>query len=109
VVTWILRALIAGAFVLWIAGAISGVSATSDNQLVSTAWYAFFAVGVLALIGGLVGFVVKALICPRGRLLAGKRGEPDIVEIRNVHHAFIEAASHMYAERGDLPLPPGSN
>jgi len=106
VVTWIPRALIAGAFVLWIAGAISGVSATSDNQLVSTAWYAFFAVGVLALIGGLV---VKALICPRGRLLAGKRGEPDIVEIRNVHHAFIEAASHMYAERGDLPLPPGSN
>jgi hypothetical protein len=36
----------------------------------------------------------------------GRRGEPDFVEIRNVHHAFVDAANQMYAEREDLPLPP---
>jgi len=104
--TWIPWGLIAGTFVLWIAAAIFGVSASSDNQLVSTAWYVLFAFGVLALICGLIGFVVRALICPRGRLMNGRRGEPDFFEIRNVHHAFVDAANQMYAEREDLPLPP---
>jgi hypothetical protein len=104
--TWIPWGLIAGAFVLWTAATIFGVSADSDNLLESTAWYVLFAVGVLGLICGLAGFVVKALICPRGRLMNGRRGEPDFVEIRNVHHAFVDAATQMYAEREDLPLPP---
>ena len=107
--TWIPRGLFAGTLGLWIAAAIFGVTSYS------TTWSVLFVVGGLGLIGGLVGRVVKPLICPRGRLKSGPRGDPDFVEIRNVHPAFVQAAKEMYAERWatgspeSLPLPPGSN
>ena len=113
--TWIPWGLIAGTLALWTTAAIFGVSSYSSNQLVSTAWGVFFVVGSLGLIGGLLGLLVKPLMCPRGHLMSGKRGDPDFVEIRNVHHAFVQAAQQMYAERlataspESLPLPPGSN
>jgi hypothetical protein len=107
--TWIPRGLIAGTIALWTTAAMYGVSS------VSTAWFVFLVVGSLALISGLLGLLVKPVMCPRGRLMSGPRGDPDFVEIRNVHHAFVDAAKAMYAERmatgspESLPLPPGSN
>jgi hypothetical protein len=110
--TWVPRGLILGALGLSIAAAIFSVG--SDT----TAWQFFVVVALLALVSGCCGLLVKSLICPRGRLLSGKRGEPDIVEIRNLHVAFVEAATQRFAARTErlmpaeaaenLPLTPGS-
>jgi hypothetical protein len=117
--TWVPWGLVVGTLVLWIGGAIFGVDSYSSSQLVSTAWYVFFLVGSFGLAGGLLGFLVKPIICPRGRLLPEKRGEADVIELRNVHYTFVQAATQMYAERSaqfiaaeapeNLPLPPVSN
>jgi hypothetical protein len=106
--------------VLWNLGAILGLGSDPNNQVASIGWATFFVVGCLSLIFGLIGaLLVKPLICPRGRLLKERRGEEDVVELRNVHYGFVQAANQMYAERAailmptqapeNLPLPPVSN
>ena len=117
---WIPRGLIVGTFVLWNLGAILGLGSDPNNQVASIGWATFFVVGCLSLIFGLIGaLLVKPLICPRGRLLKERRGQEDVVELRNVHYGFVQAANQMYAERAallmptqapeNLPLPPVSN
>jgi hypothetical protein len=118
---WVPRGLIIGSGVIWIAiaiAAIANVDAAAPNAGDVAGLFGFL--GVLVLVAGLVGrFVFRPLVCPRGRvtLLAGY---PDkLVELRNVHHAFVAAVTQIHQARAqqypamqaqaNVPLPPASN
>jgi len=105
--------------VLWIAvaiAAVANVDAAAPNAGDVAGLFGFL--GVLVLVAGLVGrFVFRPLVCPRGRvtLLAGY---PDkLVELRNVHHAFVAAVTQVHQarahqamqEQANVSLPPASN
>jgi hypothetical protein len=94
---WVPRALIVGPLVLWILGANLGLGSDPSNELVSIGWFVFFVIGLPSLMAGLVGaFLVKPLICPRGRLIPTRDDEADIVELRNVHPTFVAAVYEMH-------------
>jgi hypothetical protein len=118
---WVPRGLVIGSGVLWIAiaiAAVANVGAAAANAGDVAGLFVFL--GVLMLVAGLVGrFVFMPLVCPRGRvtLLAGY---PDkLVELRNVHQAFVSAVTQAHQARAqqypgmqpqaNVPLPPGSN
>jgi hypothetical protein len=83
--------------VLWAAAAIIGLP-TSDPTLTTIAGVLFW-VGLLALLAGLVGrLVVTPLVCPRAKVLEPPPGQFDrLVELRNVHPAFVAAVNQVHA------------
>ncbi|HEV2034500.1 MAG TPA: hypothetical protein VGU71_09930 [Candidatus Dormibacteraeota bacterium] len=99
-------------------GAFAGVDGGDPNAGAVGGVLLF--VGVLMLIAGLVGrLVVTPLVCPRGGVTL-QPGYPDkLVEIRNVHPAFVAAVTQIHQARAqqyasmqapaNVPLPPGSN
>ena len=118
---WIPAGLILGSFALWLVvviAAFANVDATDANASV-VAGILFF-IGAVLLLAGLVGrLVIMPLVYPRGRVTQQPGYYDKLVEIRNVHPAFVAAVDHMhqtwaaqYAEPSPLPgLPqiPGSN
>ena len=119
--TWIPPGLIIGSFALWTLvaiAAIAGFDAGDPNA--GTIGGVILLIGILLLVGGLVGrLVVTPLVCPRGKVTLHP-GYPDkLVEIRNVHPAFVAAVTQIHQARAqqyasmqapaNVPLPPGSN
>jgi hypothetical protein len=111
---WIPRGLMIGSVLLWIAiviGAVANVGATAPNAGDIAGMLAF--VGVLLLVGGLVGrFVAMPLICPRGRVTVPPGYRDKLVELRNVHPAFVATVMQIHQARvqqANVPLPPISN
>ena len=103
-----------GSVLLWIAiviGAVASVGATAPNAGDIAGMLVF--VGVLLLIGGLVGrFVAMPLICPRGKVTVPPGYRDKLVELRNVHPAFVATVMQIHQARvqqANVPLPPGSN
>ena len=111
---WIPRGLMIGSVLLWIAiviGAVASVGATAPNAGDIAGMLVF--VGLLLLVGGLVGrFVAMPLICPRGRVTVPPGYRDKLVELRNVHPAFVATVMQIHLERvqqANVPLPPMSN
>ena len=77
--------------------------------------------GIVLVTAGLVGFLVaRPLIGPKAKVIRRQPGWDDsLVELRNVHPAFVAAVNQMHADRArqhsspqpgpDLSLTPGSN
>lgn len=119
--TWIPPGLIIAAFALWtLAGvaAAAGVDATDPNASAFGALSLFL--GLLLVVGGLVGrLVVTPLVCPKGRVTVQPGYADKLVEIRNVHPAFVAAVTQILQARAqqyasiqppaNVPLPPGPN
>jgi hypothetical protein len=118
---WVPIGLMVGAVVLWTIvpiGAAANVDA-GDTNAGGVAGIVLL-VGALLLVAGLIGrLVVTPLVCPRARVIVQPGYYDKLVEIRNVHPAFVAAvnqvqqarAAHyaaMSAQANPPPLQPGS-
>lgn len=94
---WAPVVLLLGWIVLWIVAVI--VSPTSSDQSGSGLAAAFFFLGLLLLIGGLVGrLVIMRFLVPQARVFEPQPGQFDkIVELRNVHPAFVAAVTQQHS------------
>ena len=112
--TWVPVGLLGLAVLLWIAA--FPVSA-SDSIGDAAGW--LFWVGVLLFLSGLAGrLIVTPLLCPRAKVMEMAPGQNDrIVELRNVHPAFVAAVQQLQRDRParfapslppPAPLLPGS-
>jgi hypothetical protein len=97
--TWIPIGLIVLTFVLWIAAAILGLR--SNDSTTSTIAGSLLIIGLLSFLAGLAGrLVITRIAGPRARVmerLPGQYGQ--VVELRNVHPAFVMAVNQLYAAR----------
>ena len=81
----------------------------NNNVVVGLAGILAFTVSPILILIGLFGVelglqVLWNPLAPRGRVFAQKSGDPDrIVEISNVHPAFVAAAQAMYSGRSPYP------
>ena len=95
---WIPAGLILGSFAFWVVvviAAFANVDATDPNA--STVAGILLLIGIPLLLAGLVGrLVIMPLICPRGRVTQQPGYYDKLVEIRNVHPAFVAAVDHMH-------------
>jgi hypothetical protein len=112
--TWVPVGLLGVAVLLWIAA--FPVSA-SDSIGDAAGW--LFWIGVLVFLSGLAGrLIVTPLLCPRAKVMEMAPGQNDrIVELRNVHPAFVAAVQQLQRDRAaqfapslppPAPLLPGS-
>ena len=104
---WVPLALLGLSLVLWIAAFII-VVATSDTTLVRIAGVLFW-LGLLVVLGGLFGrLVVTRLVGPRAKVGEQLIGQYDkLVELRNVHPAFVAAVNQMHAGKAaQFSAPP---
>jgi hypothetical protein len=118
-VLWIPIALLALTPVLWIAAAIVGV--TSVDQTQATIAVLLLLLGFVTFLAGGVGrFVITPLTGPRGKVMERQPGHFDeLVELRRVHPAFVQAVKQMHAARASqsatlasspgAPLQPSPN
>jgi hypothetical protein len=116
---WVPVGLVIGSFALWTSvafGAAANVDAGDANA--GSLAGILLLVGVMLLVGGLVGrLVVTPLVCPKARVTLQPGYYDKLVEIRNVHPAFVAAVNQMHQARtaqsmqasGQVPLSPGSN
>jgi hypothetical protein len=119
-VFWIPVGLIIAALALMtgiVIAALANVGAGNPN---ASAGGLLFLLGIaIAFLGLLARLVVTPLMSLRGRV-AVEPGYPDkLVELRNVHPAFVTAVRQIHESRaahysptqppGPVPLPPGSN
>jgi len=112
---WVPVGLSVGSVVVWIgvaAGAIAQIDA-ADANAAPVAGILLLG-GMLLLVPGLIGrLVVTPLVSPRGRVTVRQGSYDKLVEIRNVHPAFVAAVNQLHQARvaqaaGQVPLPPGS-
>jgi hypothetical protein len=109
-----------GLFVVcWLLAVI--ISLSTNDQTGSTIAWVFFWIGLLLMLAGLVGrLLLKPLICPRAKVTEIQPRTLDrLVELRNVHPAFVAAVNSMHQQRAahyaappfgaTLPQMPGSN
>jgi len=114
-VNWIVLSTLPLMVVLFIAAAIVGSSSNSDTA--STITFLLVVLGLLSFVAFIVGYlVVRPLIGPRGNVMEQKPGYYDkLVELRNVHPAFVAAVNSIHQQRAaalaqpNLPQIPGSN
>ena len=94
---WVPLALLGLWLVFWFAAAVIGLL-SGDKTLQTIAWLLFW-LGVLALVAGLAGrLVVTRLVGPRAKVAEQLPGQRDkLVELRNVHPAFVAAIQQMQA------------
>lgn len=104
-----------GTVALWIAAAIVASTSNDPTGQIS-GWIVIFS--ALTLLSGIVGLlVVRPMVGPRARVLEQQPGYYDkLVELRNVHPAFVAALNQMHALRAgqyasgqNSPSLPGSN
>lgn len=96
---WVPAGLIIGWVVLWVIAVI--VSPTSNDQSGSGLAAAFFFLGFLALVAGLVGrLVIMRFLVIQARVFEPQPGQLDkIVELRNLHPNFVHAVQQAHAAR----------
>lgn len=96
---WVPPGLLIAWVVLWIVAII--VSPTGNDQSGSGLSAAFFFLGLLLLVGGLVGrLVVMRFLVPQARVFEPEPGQLDkIVELRNLHPNFVHAVQQLQAAR----------
>ncbi len=99
--TWIPVALIAGSVGTWIAVAIGAVAHVDESDPNAGAvGGSLVLLGALLLVVGLIGrLVVTPLACPRGRITMLPGYYDMLVEIRNVHPAFVAAVNQVHMAR----------
>jgi len=98
----------------WLIALIVGAAGNNDPTANGVA-VAFLLLGAVCLLAGLLGrLVITRLITPQARVKAPAPGQTDrIVELRNVHPAFVTAVQQhqqaravQYAPAPPPPLPP---
>ena len=91
------------AVVVWIAAIPVAASDTIGD---AAGW--LFLIGLLLLLSGLAGrLIVMPLLSPRARVMEVAPGQNDrIVELRNMHPAFVAAVEQRQRERSALFVPP---
>jgi hypothetical protein len=119
--SWVPIGLIIGAFVMWTLVPFSAavkVDATDTNAAGVAG--ILLLVGALLLVAGLVGrLVVMPLVSPRAKVIVQPGYYDKLVEIRNVHPAFVAAVNQAQqalaaqyaaipAQANPPPLQPGS-
>jgi hypothetical protein len=123
--TWIPGGALLGGIVLLIAAAVvagANSNTTTGESEVGGAIAGDLAIlGILALLAGIVGaLVLRQVLGPRARVMDAPPGHTDrLVELRNVHPAFVAAVLQVHQARAAQyatsyqsqppPLPPGSN
>lgn len=119
--TWIPSGLILGCIALWTLvpfAAAANVDASDPNA--GAVGALFLVMGALMLVAGLIGrLVVMPLVSPRARVTVQPGYYDRLVELRNVHPAFVvavtqilQARAQQYAStqrQANVPLPPISN
>lgn len=93
-----------------LAGAIELQSTTTNPVAVAIAWV-LAVLALLAFLAGLVGaLILRRLIGPQGTVMKPQPGYyGNLVEIRNVHPAFVEAILHRrHLQAAQSPAPPPS-
>ena len=114
---WVPIGFIIASVTLWtlvIAAALAGVD--SSDPAAGGAAGALIGVGVILLMFGLIGrLVMTPLLSPRARVTVAPGYHDKLVEIRNVHPAFVAAVVAIHQQRAavyaqpNLPQVPGSN
>jgi hypothetical protein len=116
---WVPVGLLVLAVVSWIAAAILGLG--SNDQTASTIAGSLLIGGLLAFLAGLAGrLVISRIAGPRAKVMERQPGQYDqVVELRNVHPAFVMAVNQLHRARAAhyapltadpyRPTPPGSN
>jgi hypothetical protein len=98
---WVPIGLMIGAVALWIVvpiAAVASIDATDPNA--GTVAGLSLLLGALLLVVGLIGrLVVTPLVCPRARVTQPPGYYDKLVEIRNVHPAFVAAVNQMHQAR----------
>ena len=91
------------AVVVWIAAIPLAASDTIGN---AAGW--LFLIGLLLLLSGLAGrLIVTPLLCPRARVMEMAPGQNDrIVELRNMHPAFVAAVEQRQRDHAAQFAPP---
>jgi NADH:ubiquinone oxidoreductase subunit 6 (subunit J) len=118
---WIPSGLILASIALWTLVAIAAVAnVDASDPNAGAVGAVFIVIGVLMLLFGLIGrLVVMPLVSPRGRVTVQPGYYDKLVEIRNVHPAFVAAVTQILQARAqqyvstqpqaNAPLPPGPN
>lgn len=96
---WVPAGLLIAWVVLWVVAV--AVGAAGNDQSGSGLAAAFFFLGLLALIAGLVGrLVVMRFLVVQARVFEPQPGQVDkIVELRNLHPNFVHAVQQLQAAR----------
>ena len=96
---WIPVGLMVLTFVLWIAAAILGLR--SNDATASTIAGSLLVIGLLSFLAGLAGrLVITRIAGPRARVMERQPGQYDqVVELRNVHPAFVMAVNQLHSAR----------
>ncbi len=114
---WVPVGLLIAAVALWTfvpIGAVANVDAGDPNA--GTVAGLLLLLGAGLLVVGLIGrLVVTPLVCPRARVTMPPGYYDKLVEIRNVHPAFVAAVNQIHQARAaqlmqqqwQVPFPPG--
>ncbi len=91
------------AVVVWIAA----IPVAASDTIGGAAGWLFF-IGLLLLLSGLAGrLIVTPLLCPRARVMEMAPGQNDrIVELRNMHPAFVAAVEQRQRDHAAQFAPP---
>ena len=107
--TWVPVGLLIGVVFLWSVTVAIGVS--SNDPTVQSIGGVIFIVSLLVLAGGILGrLLVMPLLCPRARVSEQLPYQYDkLVELRNVHPAFVAGVHQRNAERATQCAPAPSS
>jgi hypothetical protein len=110
-VIWVSAVLASVGVLMTITGFLGmNVGLHETNPFIGLIGVLLLSLGPIALVAGAVGIQIGIQVGmvnplgPRGKVLKRQPADPDrIVELFNVHPAFVEAAQRMYAERSPDP------
>lgn len=104
---WIPIGILIACPVCWLIALIVGIAGNNDSTANSVA-VAFVFLGIVCLLAGLVGrLVITRLVTPQAKVGPAAPGQTDrIVELRNVHPAFVAAVQQLQQARAAQFTPP---
>ena len=106
---WLLPRVSAGILAAGVVMLVAALHAPLNNVVLGLAGILALTVSPIVILIGLLGVqlglqVAWNPLAPRGRVFTRKPGDPDrIVEISNLHPAFVAAAQAMYSSRSPHP------
>ncbi len=108
-VRWTFAGLLPFAFFLWVIGII--VASVSSSDVNGAIFELLFLLGLGALFAAIVGtFIGRSVVGPAGKVLKAPRGQAEsLVELRNVHPAFVAGVQQLQQVRAtqsiQAPVP----